>query len=170
MLECQALRPVPKPGSVRSSFRRPAWPGRPPRVASTCPGKPELPHGAARDLSGLAGALQRLSERGEAALPPSPASSPRCTSSGAGGWAHSPGLVTEGDERGAWRGVQDLLGARVQDVDAWGGGAQAQGGRAPCKGGAAGKGAPGGWQKLGEPGPTVQWMWGVGDSVVGLDP
>lgn len=45
---------------------------------------------------------------------------------GGGGGAHSLGLVAEGDERGAWGRVQDLLGARVEDVNACGGGVHTQ--------------------------------------------
>lgn len=116
--------PTPSPGSGRSLMELASHP-RPSRrpgchrpVASelrrTCPGCPgwavssPVPEHRPRSPRSLA-------------LPSSGATRPHCSSSPRRGpRGHSLGLVTEGDEGRPWRRVQDLLGARVQDVNACG--------------------------------------------------
>lgn len=89
---------------------------------------------------------------------------------GGGGGAHSLGLVAEGDERGAWGRVQDLLGARVEDVDACGGGVHTQG-PSPL-GGHGGRSAQTlpVQQTSGILGPTIQLCKHREERAVGPDP
>ena len=118
--------PYTSPGSTRSTFWRPAWPGHSAtRMALRLPQTPRSRGTQTMGspvqgghLSRLGGALQSTARPRSRPLPCSvppslgPSGLAACPAL-AGGGAHSLGLVAEGDERGACRGVQDLLGARV---------------------------------------------------------